>query len=302
MNRRVLLLLVAMNVLWAGTYSATKALMADAPFYLVTSIRYALAAVPLVVMAAARGSLSMPAGDLLRCALMGVATFTLTPLFMYAGVGISRAADGAVLTSLEPLLISLGAYLTLRERIAPRTVAALGVSFAGALLLSEFWRQARGINPWGTALILLGVLFEATYSVVGKALLARHSPLKLTAVSIASASAVNVLAITAWGAWPRAAGLSLPDWLLLAGYLAGVCTVFGYTVWFMVLSAHVTANVAITIFTQPALGILIAWAWLGERPSLPQIAGTAVVLAAVAFAAYRREPAEPEPEPVPPPA
>jgi drug/metabolite transporter (DMT)-like permease len=300
MDRRILFLLIGMNVLWAGTYSATKALMADAPFYLVTSIRYLLAAVPLLIAAGVRGGLAMPARDLARCAAMGVATFTLTPLFMYAGVGISRAADGAVLTSLEPLLISLGAYLYLRERIARRTVAALVVSFAGALLLSEFWRETRAVNPLGPLLILLGVSFEATYSVVGKGLLARHSPLKLTAVSIASGSAVNVAAITALGAWPKAAGLSLADWLLLAGYLAGVCTLFGYTVWFMVLSAHVTASVAITIFTQPALGILIAWAWLGERPNLPQVAGTLVILAAVAFGVPRR--GGTEPEPVPPPA
>ena len=302
MRRRVVLLLVLMNVLWAGTYAATKVLMADAPFFLVTSVRYLLAGLPLVVLAGLRGGLGMPARDLARCALMGIATFTLTPLFMYGGVKIGRAADGAVLTAAEPLLISLGAFLYLRERIARRTVVALVLAFGGALLLSEFWTDARAVRPLGTLLILLGVFFEATYSVVGKELLARHPPLKLTAVSIAAGSLVNAISLTALGWWPRVAGLTAWDWGVLAGYLALVCTLLGYTLWFVVLREHVTANVAITIFTQPALGILIAWAWIGETPTASQIAGTAVILAAVAWAVLGRggPPSEETPEVLPP--
>ena len=230
--------------------------------------------------------LRMTLGDLVRCAVMGVATFTLCPVLMYAGVGMSRAADAAILTSAEPLLVSLGAYLYLRERVAPRTFVALIIAMGGATLLSEFWKEAGSINPAGTLLIVGGVFFEAWYSVLGKELLARHAPLKVATVALVFACVVNGLVLTGLGFWGHAGGLTLWDWFLLVFFLAGLCTLVGYTVWYVALRADLASRVAITIFTQPVFGIAIAWLWVNETPTASQLTGTAVILAAVAFALF----------------
>ena len=288
MKKHVLGLLLAINVIWAGSYSATKVLMADAPFYLVTSIRYLIAAVPMLLYLGlrGRGGFRMSPHDFFTCLLMGIATFTLCPVLMYAGVGLSRAADAAILTSTEPLLVSMGAFLYLREKLTRSTVVGLLIATGGALVMSEFWNQSGSINPLGTALIFCGVFFEAWYSVLGKELLSRHDPLKVATMAIAAACLVNVIAVSALGMWPLARAFSLPDWLLLAVYLSFLCTLVGYTVWFVALQTDAASRVAITIFTQPVIGLIIAWIWVHEIPTTAQLAGTSVILAGVSVALF----------------
>lgn len=287
MNRRILYYLLLMNVVWAGSYAATKTLMAVAPFYLVTSLRYFVAAVPLLIAAWYFYGLKMPLRDLVRCAVIGVCTFTLTPLLMYSGVDLARSSDAAILTAAEPLLVTFGAYLYLRERISRRTTAALFLAFGGAILLSEFWSTTSAVNPLGTLLILGGVFFETSYSVIGKELLIRHAPLKVTAVTIACGCLVNLIGVSVMGYWPLVERLSVGNWLLLVGYLSLVCTLIGYTVWFVALRQHLAANVAITIFAQPVVGILVGWLFVSETPTAWQLIGTAVILLAVALALVR---------------
>lgn len=287
MKKPIILFLILMNVAWAGTYSATKVLMEHAPFYLVTSLRYLLAVAPLLGMAWFRHGLSMNRGDWLRTAAMGIATFTLCPVLMYAGVGMSRSSDAAILTSMEPLLVSMGAYLYLREKIDRRTGIALITAFFGALLLSEFWKDKGAVSFLGTLLIVCGVYFESLYSVIGKKLIGRHPALKIMALALLCGCVVNVIALTALGLWPEAAGLTGSDWALMGIYLSLICTLVGYTVWLVALAEDAAAKVAITIFTQPVVGIVIAWIWVNEVPTAAQIVGTAVILGAVAAALVR---------------
>ncbi|MCZ7585998.1 MAG: DMT family transporter [Deltaproteobacteria bacterium] len=254
-------------------------------FFVITSMRYLISAGPLLAIAWWRHGLAMPARDLLLAGLMGVSTFTLCPILMYWGVGLSRAADAAIITATEPLMVSLGALFFLRERLDRRTALALATAFAGAAAISEFWKGSGGsVNPAGTLLISAGVFFEAAYSVIGKNLLRRHPPIKTTAVALGVACAVNSAALTALGWWPAAGALGVSDWLLLSVYLALLCTIVGYTFWFVALKDDAAARVAITIFSQPVIGVLIAWIWVDETPTLAQGFGGAVILAAVAIA------------------
>ncbi len=290
MKKSTLLLLLAFNIIWGGTYAATKSLMQHAPYFLVTATRFFIAAVPLLLYVARRYGLRMDRRDALRCALIGVATFTLSPALMYAGVARGRAADAAILTATEPLLISVGAYLYLRERLAPRTLAALAVAVGGAALLSEFWRAQGGARPLSVALIALAVCCEAVYSVLGKEVLRRHPPLKAIAASLAFGSAVNLIVVFAAG-WPRRlAGFTGRDWLVLVGYLSLLCTIIGYSVWNLSLQANAAASVAITIFVQPVGGLFLSWWWVNETPAIGQLLGAATILAAVAVATLGRSP------------
>ena len=74
---------------------------------------------------------------------------------------------------------------------------------------------------------------------------------------------------------------------MLAGYLALLCTLVGYTFWFFALRRMPVANVAISIFAQPVVGILVAWWWVAEVPTAWQIAGTAAICLALAVTLVR---------------
>lgn len=276
-----LLLLIVMNCLWAATLSAFKALAPWLDSGGIVTWRYALASLACALLwtwfpgGAPRGR------DVLRAAGIGVLVFCLGPRMQTAGVQMGRAGDAAVLMAFEPLITAVAAALLLREHIAPRRWLGLACGMAGVLLISEVWTVGlhwRQLAP--NALILASFLAETGYSVFSKPILERAGPLKVMATGLFAGTILNL----AWDG-PRmasqAAGFNASAWGLLL-YLSLVCTVFGYGLWLVVIR-EAPVNVAVlTVFLQPAAGVLIAMIWLHERPHWGQLWGVLAIVAGLA--------------------
>jgi probable blue pigment (indigoidine) exporter len=66
--------------------------------------------------------------------------------------------------------------------------------------------------------------------------------------------------------------LPLRGWLEIA-FLASICTAIGYAVWFAAMRVLPVNAVAMTVFTQPFAGAVIAIMLLGEKPHWGQLWG-----------------------------
>jgi drug/metabolite transporter (DMT)-like permease len=277
MKPQHLILLIVMNCLWAGTYSAFKVLSPVLDAGGVATLRFGLAAAVLLLCwpwlpgSAPRGR------ELARAGVMGVMAFALAPRLQVAGVQMGRAADASMVVALEPLIVSLGAAIFLRESIGPRCWLGFILGIVGVALVSEIWRPdfhwpALAANT----LILLSLCCDSAYSIMGKPLMERAGIFKILAVAIAAGAFVNLLT-DGPSAVRAAAGLTLLDWALLA-YLALICTLGGYALWFAVIRETQVNTVALTVFIQPVAGSLLAMIWLGEALHWGQIVGGLVIL------------------------
>ena len=282
-----LLLLIAMNAFWAGTYSAFKALAPHLNPGGLATVRYSLAA---LLLACAWPWLRGPAPqgqDLLRAAAMGIIVFCMAPRLQVAGVQMGRATDASVLMALEPLVTSIAAAVFLREHIGPRRWAGFALGMAGVVVMAEVWRpgfQLPGL--WANLLFLGSFVCEAAYSVMGKPLLGRVGLGKLVVVALAAGTVANVV-LDGPAAWRAAATLPAQGWWVIA-YLSVICTVVGYMAWFVVIR-EAEVNVAVlTVFLQPVLGVAIAAVALGERPHWGHLWGSLVILAGVALGLSRQ--------------
>lgn len=272
-----LILLVVMNCLWAGTYSSFKVLSPVLDAGGVVTLRFGLAAIVLLLCwpwlpgAAPRGR------ELARAMVMGVMAFALAPRLQVAGVQMGRAADASMVVALEPLIVSVGAAIFLREAIGPRQWLGFVLGVAGVGLLSEVWRPD---FQWpalaANALILLSLCCDSAYSIIGKPLMERAGLFKILAVAIASGALVNVVT-NARSALHAAAGLTLLDWALVA-YLSLICTLGGYALWFAVIRETKVNNAALTVFIQPVAGSVLAMVCLGEALHWGQVMGGLVIL------------------------
>jgi drug/metabolite transporter (DMT)-like permease len=94
----------------------------------------------------------------------------------------------------------------------------------------------------------------------------------------------------------------LPAVPLLAGDLAGapasaaaaaaflglVPSALGYLTWSVALARAPIAHTTAALYLVPVIAVLLAWAWLGERPAPLAVAGGALAIAGVVF--VRRAP------------
>lgn len=266
-----------MNLLWAGTVSMYKYLGAYPPAAIAT-IRYGLAAVCLAVLWPWLPGKGPRGKDILRALVMGVIVFSISPHLQIAAVQRGQAGDTSLLIALEPLIVAVGAALLLHEKIAPRRWWGFGLGILGMILISQFWRDdVQAIKGLLANLIFVSsFVCEAAFSIMGKPMLERVSPLKLVGVGLLGGTVANLgsLAVSG-GTIPT---MPAPAWLTLA-YLALICTAFGYALWYFAIERAPVSLAALTVFVQPVAGLLLAVLWLGDRLHWGQFWGGIVIIA-----------------------
>lgn len=275
-----LILLLGMNLLWAGTYPIFKVLGEQLTAGQLATLRYALAmglllaAWPWLAGRAPRGR------DLLRAGLIGVAVFCLAPRLQIEGVHRGKAGDTSLLMALDPLITALAAAVFLREHVPARRWGGFAVGMAGVALLSNVWHGAeplRGMLP--NLLFLSSFVCETAYSVIGKPMLPRVGLMKLLATALLAGTAANLTWELASGVppWEVVPQLSLASWGWML-YLAAVCTVVGYALWYWVIREAPVNLAGLTILVQPLAGLALSVAWLGESLHWGQLWGSAVIV------------------------
>jgi len=281
-----LITLMVMNIFWAGTYSAFKALTVPLSAGQVVTLRYGLAALVMAALWRWLPGVAPRGRDLLRTAVMGVLVFGVSPRCQVYGVHLGKASDAAVVIALEPLITAVAAAWFLREHVPTRRWVGFGIGLSGVALLNGVWKMQMDWTGLAANLIFLTSFFcESAYSVMGKPILERAGLFKVVAVSLFCGTAVNLL-FNGPGTVARLDTLSVTHWWTVA-YLVVICTVVGYCVWYVVIRETDVSLAAMTILVQPVIGIGIAAVTLGERPHWGQFWGSAAVALGLVLGLWR---------------
>ena len=267
-------LLIAMNLSmykYLGTYLDAGA---------TATVRFGIAAICLGLLWPWLPGKGPRGKDIIRALAMGVIVFCLSPRLQIAGVHRGQAGDTSLLIALEPLIVALGAALVLKEKIAPRRWWGLGLGMLGIVLISQIWRDdIEVLHGLIANLIFISSFFcEAAFSLIGKPMLDRVSPLKLVGVGLFGGTAANLCISGA-----HIPAMPVQAWAILA-YLGLICTVFGYALWYFAIQRAPVNLVALTVFVQPVAGLLLAALWIREPRHWGQFWGSAVIVAGLILA------------------
>ncbi|MBN1884441.1 MAG: DMT family transporter [Candidatus Krumholzibacteriota bacterium] len=220
----------------------------------------------------------------LRVAMMGIFGVAGYNVFLYIGQGEIKPGAAALLTTLSPLFTVLLAVPLLREKVPFRRIVGVVVAFTGLYVVVRWGRVGRGmIVGIGDAeaiyalITALAPLSWSLYTIAGKDLLRRWSPLTVTYLStIIGTLPFLVFADRAFFA--TIAGMGWTHWLAL-GHLAVLSTIVGFHIWNTALQSLPATSVASFIYLNPPLAALFGWAIFGEEITLVFLLGSAVVLA-----------------------
>jgi len=220
--------------------------------------------------------------------LLGLLEPAVAYLAETAGLSMTSAVSGAVITGLESALVVTLAGLLLRERVTPAAAGAVAVAVAGLLVLA---RAGGGDGAGGHTslpgdlLIAAGVLCAALYTIAARRFSDGSDVASLTAWQFTVAAAVAVpAAVTrlASGAEAAPAGVSARFWV--AAVLVGVA---GYGLSFLLFNRAIGETeagwAAIVLNLIPVFGFLSAVALLGETVSTGEAGGAALVGASVLY-------------------
>lgn len=286
-----LLLLLLMNLCWAGMYSAYKFIEKDLPLAgassVIVPLRFGLAGLCLAAVWPLFKGATPKGRDLAATCLMGVVLFVIGQRLQVYGNQIGSAGNSSVLMSIEPLVTSVGGAVFFHERIGPRRIAGFFLGLCGVVALNRVWQpgfQWVGLAP---SLIFVSSFFcETGYTVLGKPVIMRASVMKMITISLLVGLGINLL-IDGRSTVAAAQHLSLTSWALLF-FLAIVCTAIGYSVWFVVIRECPINLAALTIFAQSVFGVLFAALWVGEKLHWGHLFGSLIIVAGLALGLSRQ--------------
>ena len=287
MKPSYLIILLLMNFFWAGVYSAYKIMGPDLPAGGIVTLRFGLAALCLLLAWPWLPGPAPRGRDVVNTAWMGIVIVVLGQRLQVYGTQLGTAGNSSVLMAVEPLVTSIAAALFLREQIGPRRLAGFALGMCGVAFLNGVWRkdfQWTGLAP--SLIFVSSFVCEAAGSVIGKPIVGRASATKMLALSLLVGTAVNLL-IDGRATVRLARTLSPQAWGLLVA-LAVICTVIGYSVWFIVIRDCPVNVAALTIFAQSIFGVAIAALWVGEQLHWGQLLGSATIVAGLVLGLSRQ--------------
>ncbi|MET9432023.1 MULTISPECIES: EamA family transporter [unclassified Streptomyces] len=201
----------------------------------------------------------------------------------FAAVEVTGLAVGTVVTlGAGPVLIALGARLTMGERLGRGGAVAVVGALAG-LCVMVLGDGTGEVRPAGVA---LAVLSAAGYAVI--TLLTRWlgrdgggaDPLVMSVWAFAVGAAALLPMAAAEGLLPHTAEPAQVFGLL--AYIAAVPTALAYALYFAGAAVVRAATVSVIMLLEPVSAAVIAVTVLGERLTAATVTGTLLLLTAVA--------------------
>ena len=212
---------------------------------------------------------------------LGVLGNHLLTLF---GLRYVSAAAAGVIIGASPALTALLSSLLIRD-VPFRTVAGGCVlSFGGVALVSGLRSEApTGSHPWlGGMLVLLGLVSWALYTIGGRRIMERLSPLTVnwTTLAISLLFQFPLLWTDRRMLAMGVEGIPLPAWLAL-GYLVVFATAIGQQAWLYGVQGVGPSRAGVFVNLIPVSALLLSAVVLGETIGLKEVAGIVLILAGV---------------------
>jgi drug/metabolite transporter (DMT)-like permease len=201
----------------------------------------------------------------------------------------------ALLLYTFPTMVTVAAIAIGRERGSRRTAAALGLA-SGGLVLVLAGAASGSLDPVGTALGLGAAVVYTTYILVSDGVAGRVDPIALSTL-VCTGAAVSLAVVGTLDGDLQPAAVSSTG-LLWLGAIALVSTVGAISLFFAGLRIVGPSATSILSTFEPVVTVALAFVVFGESLGPAQLAGGALVLAAVVVVsapARRRLAVEPAP-------
>ena len=304
-------LLLISTVIWGANYSLVKLAVQQIPSHLFNVIRLVIAACLFVgAIVATRGggplgrprpgswradAWSLTAREWLALAGLGLVGHLIYQLGFIGSISRSSASNTALILGCSPVAVALLTAAVGHERVSRWHWAGAALSVLGIYALAGRGAALSNTSFRGDMAAVLAVCCWATYTVGSKPLLARHSPMVVTGLSMTFGALFYLplgLAASRGFDWST---MTAFGWTVVV--YSGVFSLFvGYLIWYT--SVQRIGNLRTSVYSNltPLLSILIASAFIGERLTPAVLAGAAAILGGVALTRI----AGPPPDAAPP--
>ncbi|MFI0472437.1 DMT family transporter [Halomonas sp. HMF6819] len=286
MPLRDLLLGLLVIAIWALNIVVIKVGVAELPPLLMTTLRFALVALILVPFH------PVSRAQLPFLLLLSVTFGTLHFAMLFIGLGQSEAGTGALLVQMGTPFATILAVIFLKEKLGPKRLAGLLLSFAGVVVLAG--------GPTLPAPLPLGILLLSALGWAVSQLLIKRGPAiaPLALAGWIALFAVPQVALGSWlfesGQWQAIRAAGLAGWGAVF-YTALMSSILAYGIWYALLRRHPVNKVVPMTLLVPVLAVGLGALLMGDPLGVHKLAGGGLVVAGVGLILLRFQKRRPAP-------
>jgi drug/metabolite transporter (DMT)-like permease len=277
--------LVAVTMIWGGTFVAGRYLADQVNPLLAASLRFILASLALLLfMAFARTPLARPSlRQLAQLAVLGFFGIFFYNLCFFYGLQYINASRASLIVALNPAVIGVASWLLFKEHLSRTQVIGIALCLGGAatVIVSRNPQLLQaGPSSWRGDLLILGcVVAWGIYSVFSRGLNASLGPLQTVTWSVLLGTVMLTVTTALSGHFTveRISSVDLSQWwsLLYLGVLGSALAYIGYYDGLRRIGA---TRAGVFIALNPLTAVFCGAVLLNEQLTTPMLAGGAVIL------------------------
>lgn len=274
--------LIVLSVIWGMAFVAIKQADSELSPVNLALIRWFIASAGylLLIPFIGRWKTRLERKDiprLLVIAFSNVAGYHIS--LYYAETAVSAGAAG-ILISFGPVFIVVLSHFLLNEKVGRRIVLGLLLAVLGTLVLSVGSVNLSDFASfYGPAEVILSAAFYALFTVLSKPLVHKYGapPITMSSGLIGTAMMLPLLSQSFVG---QLEALSTIGWASVL-YLSVLSTVFGYLLFFTLVSRGAVSRLSIQLFLAPMVSVAGGALLLSEPVSAATVVGGGMMLVAV---------------------
>ena len=280
--------MIAATLGWASSAVITRAVILDGvdTFTLVPlRMSFALGSLLLVVVVSRRFWTSSPAAWG-RGLVLGVVAMALPMIFLTLVLEDLPVSLGSLLIALIPIAtIAAAHFLVEGERFSPKSLPGLLLALAGtAVLVGLGGESVAGVNHlWrGVGFSIVGVALAGIGGALSRRFALEVPPEDLVLPQF-TVNTILLLAVVPLIADVGVTGISVETWVLIAA-IGVIGTTVPFASFLIAAGINPAYRLGLTGYTVPLVAVALAMIFLGERLTLPVVAGAALIIAGVIIA------------------
>ncbi len=275
-------------LIWATLATVVKIILYDIPNFEALTISSVFAFVFLLIMNIINGSVKelkhYRLKDYLMMSGLGFLGLFLYSALYYYGISALSSQEACILNYLWPLMIVVFACILLKEKLTARKLIAMGMSFAGIVVLTVGTGGAAssGNRLWGIVACVTAAVCYGLFSVLNK----KHSlNQNITMMWIwLTVSVCSLVSGLIFEKWQPIVGV---QWLGL-GWLGVVVNAVAYLLWAIALkNAEDSAKVANLAYLVPFLSIVLSSVVLKEQITVNMVIAVVLIVGGILLQSIR---------------
>ncbi|MDO6523612.1 DMT family transporter [Shimia thalassica] len=261
-------------LIWSSAFTSARIIVADAPPFAISALRFAIAGVLGVAIARAMGQSWHLTREQWRATLI----FGLCQNALYLGLNFMamttvEASLASIIASTMPLMVALAGWVFLGDKLNKQASIGLILGFAGVIVIMGS-RMSAGVDMFGVGLCLVGAAALTIATLMLRGASTGGNLMMIVGLQMFVGAAVLFVASLVFETWEFNWN---PRMLTAFAYTIVAPGLFATWIWFTLVNRIGAVRAATFHFLNPFFGVLIAALLLGESLGVMDYVGVAVI-------------------------